>query len=243
MTPSTTNPTLILIPGHWLGAWAWEDVNAELAAAGNRGIALTLPGLDPTDADRTRRTLDDQFHAILHAVRDSAQPVVLVAHSGANGPVTLMLDRHPELVHRVIWVDSGPIASGTAFAADYPEEAGPLALPPFEELGQQASLAGLDAHALARFRARAVAQPTGVLRERVELSNTARFDVPTTFVCTSLLSAQVQEMAHANHPMFAEVTRFKDVTYVDLETGHWPMWSRPAELAGIILSAATRQSS
>ena len=26
----------------------------------------------------------------------------------------------------------------------------------------------------------------------------------------------------------------RDVTYVDLRTSHWPMWSRPQELAAII---------
>lgn len=236
MTSHEQHPTIVLIPGHWLGAWAWDDVATELAAAGRQAIPVTLPGLDPTDADRAQRTLDDQFRAIERIARDSAQPVAIVAHSGANGPVTLLLDRHPALVHRVIWVDSGPVAPGTAFAADYPIEAGPLVLPPFETLGRQASLAGLDAHALERFRARAVPEPAGVLRHRVDLTNDARFGVPTTFICNSLLSAQVQEMAQAGHPMFAEVTRFRDVSYVDLETGHWPMWSRPAALARIILT-------
>lgn len=36
---------------------------------------------------------------------------------------------------------------------------------------------------------------------------------------------QRQELAAANHPLFAELNRL-DVTYVDLPTGHWPMWSR-----------------
>lgn len=238
MTSREQNPTVILIPGHWLGAWAWDEVVAHLATAGTRAIPITLPGLDPADPDRAERTLDDQFHAVLQIARESAQPVVIAAHSGANGPVTLMLDRHPELVHRVIWVDSGPVAPGTAFAADYPLNADGLALPPFEALGQQASLAGLSADDLERFRARAVDEPAQVLRQHVELSNGARFDVPTTFVCTSLHSTQVQEMAAAGHPMFTEVTAFKNVSFVDLETGHWPMWSRPAELAQIINSAA-----
>lgn len=236
MTSQEQHPTIILIPGHWLGAWAWDDVVTELAAAGRRAIPVTLPGRDPNDADRAQRTLDDQFQEVERIARDSAQPVVIVSHSGANGPVTLMLDRHPALVHRVIWVDSGPVSPGAAFAADYPLEAGPLPLPPFEALRQQASLVDLDQQALGRFRERAVAEPAGVLRQRVELANDARFDVPTTFVCNSLSSAQVQEMAQAGHPMFAEVTRFRDVSYVDLETGHWPMWSRPADLARIILA-------
>jgi hypothetical protein len=40
-------------------------------------------------------------------------------------------------------------------------------------------------------------------------------------------------MAKEGHPFFAELP-YLDMTYVDLPTGHWPMWSRPAELAAIL---------
>jgi len=235
MSTTTERPRLLLIPGHWLGAWAWDEVREHLSAQGVKASALTLPGLDATDPDRATRTMDDQVAAI---IREAGKgPVVLVAHSGANAPVTLVLDRHPELVSRVIWVDSGPATSGAAFAPDFPEDSDGLPLPPFEALGQQASVEGVSDDALARFRERSVPEPWPVLREVVRLENEARFDIPSTFVCCSIPSAQVRELADAGHPMFAEVSRYKDVEYVDLPTGHWPMWSRPAELAGILASA------
>ena len=235
MSTTTERPRLLLIPGHWLGAWAWDEVREHLSAQGVEASALTLPGLDATDPDRATRTMDDQVAAI---IREAGKgPVVLVAHSGANAPVTLVLDRHPELVRRVIWVDSGPATSGAAFAPDFPEGSDGLSLPPFEALGQQASVEGVSDDALARFRERSVPEPGPVLREVVRLENEARFDIPSTFVCCSIPSAQVRELADAGHPMFAEVSRYKDVEYVDLPTGHWPMWSRPAELAGILASA------
>ena len=43
-TPST--PTIVLVPGYWLGAWAWDAVAAELRGRGYHVIAVTLPGLD-----------------------------------------------------------------------------------------------------------------------------------------------------------------------------------------------------
>lgn len=242
MTSMQSTPTIILIPGYWLGAWAWEEVVEHLRAAGRRAIPLTLPGLDPADSAAASRTLDDQLAAIERAVADAGPEPVLVAHSGANGPVTLMLDRHPELIGRVIWVDSGPAAPGAAFAPDFPADAESLRLPEFEVLSEQASLTGLSAEMLERLRARAVAEPGGVVRQPVQLVNDARFGVPTTFVCSSLSSAQLHELADAGHPMFAEVNNYTDVDSVDLETGHWPMWSRPRELAGIIDAAASAHS-
>ncbi len=239
MTTDTGNPTILLIPGHWLGAWAWDDVVEHLTSLGHRAIPLTLPGLDTTDADRVTRTLDEQAAAIAQVAASSSGPVVIVAHSGANAPVTLVLDRHPELVSRVIWVDSGPATSGVALAPDFPEDMDGLSLPPFEVLGEQASLEGLSADALERFRKRAVSEPGTVLRQTVLLTNDARFDIPTTFVCCSIPSAQVRELVRAGHPMFAEVANFTSVDYVDLPTGHWPMWSRPSELARILAGDCT----
>ena len=36
---------IILVPGFWLGAWAWDDVAGRLRADGHDVTALTLPGL------------------------------------------------------------------------------------------------------------------------------------------------------------------------------------------------------
>lgn len=234
--------TILLIAGHWLGAWAWDEVLEHLNAAGSSTIPITLPGLDPEDPARESRTLDDQVEAIeqsLARIGASAdQPAVVVAHSGANAPVSIVLDRHPDLLGRVVWVDSGPVAPGTVFAPDLPEAVDELPLPPFEVLGQQASLDGLSSEALERFRARAVPQPAAVLRGRVELANETRLAVPTTLVCCSMPGAQIMELAGAGHPMFAEVSNLRSVEVVDLPTGHWPMWSRPGDLADVIATAA-----
>jgi pimeloyl-ACP methyl ester carboxylesterase len=244
MTTTTSSPTIILIAGHWLGAWAWDEVLGHLETDNSRAIAMTLPGLDGDDPDRASKTLDDQAAAVLDLFAQLGvsedQPATVVAHSGANAPVSIVLDRHPELVHRVVWVDSGPVATGTVFAPDLPAGLEELPLPPLDVLGQQASLEGLSAEVLERFQARAVPEPGPVLREPVELTNDARRKVRTILVCCSIPSAQMMELARAGHAMFAEVATIENLDVIDLPTGHWPMWSRPRDLADIIRSAASR---
>jgi len=244
MTTTTSSPTFILIAGHWLGAWAWDDVLDHLNTGNSRATALTLPGLDGNDPERAAKTLDDQAAAVLEVItrlrKTEDQSVIIVAHSGANAPVSLVLDRHPELVQRVVWVDSGPAAAGSVYAPDLPEEVQELPLPPFDELAQQASLDGLSAEVLERFRARAVPEPGPVLRQPLELTNDARRTVPTTLICCSIPSAQVLELARGGNAMFAEVANLEHLDVVDLPTGHWPMWSRPGDLAQAIQSAASR---
>ncbi|MFF5793016.1 alpha/beta fold hydrolase [Paeniglutamicibacter sp. NPDC012692] len=241
MTTTASSPTIILIAGHWLGAWAWDEVLEHLKTDHPRAIAMTLPGLDAHDPERATKTLDAQAEAILGVMTQHGnQPAILVAHSGANAPVSLVMDRYPELVHRVVWVDSGPVATGTVFAPDLPEELEELPLPPFDVLAQQASLEGLSAEVLERFRARAVPEPGPVLRQPIELTDDARRKVRTTLVCCSIPGAQVLELAQTGHPMFTEVANLQNLDVIDLPTGHWPMWSSPRDLAKIIQSEACR---
>lgn len=240
MTTTASSPTIVLIAGHWLGAWAWDETLEHLETDHTRAVAMTLPGLDRDDTTRAAKTLEDQAEAIRDVIAQHGdQPTVLVAHSGANAPVSLILDRHPELVSRVVWVDSGPVADGSVFAADFPNELEELPLPSFDALGQQASLEGLSTDVLERFRARAVPEPASVIRQPVVLANEARHSIPTTLVCCSISSEQVMALVQAGHPMFAEVANLEHVDIIDLPTGHWPMWSRPGDLAEIIRSAAT----
>lgn len=240
----TRTPTILFIAGYWLGAWAWDEVLAHLRSTDVRVVAITLPGLDPADPARATRTLDDQATAISDALSELGasddEPAIIVAHSGANAPVSIVLDRHPELVARVVWVDSGPVSPAPASAVESPAQVEELPLPPFDVLAQEASLDGLSAEVLDRFRNRAVPEPGPVVGRRVVLANDDRRRIPTTFICCSIRSAQVQELAQAGHPMFAEVATLEDVEMVDLPTGHWPMWSRPRDLAELVHSAAVR---
>ena len=229
--------TIFLIAGHWLGAWAWDEVIAQPALAHARKVPLTLPGLDPADPDRASRTIEDQANHIVRALqsRDAAAGRrVVAAHSGANAPVSVVLSSHPELIDRVIWVDSGPLGDGAVFAPNASADLLELPLPSFEELGAQASLAGISTAALDLFRQRAVPEPGPVVREAVRVQGDAGRSVPSTFICCSITGEQIRALAKADHPMFSEVAKLSDAEFVDLPTGHWPMWSRPAALAEIL---------
>ncbi|MFD8250037.1 alpha/beta fold hydrolase [Nocardia sp. NPDC059691] len=232
---------ILLAPGFWLGAWAWDEVAPDLRRRGNEVVALTLPGLDEADPDRLSATLESQAQAIVDAVPEG-ETVVLVAHSGGAAPAYLAIDRAPELFRRAIYVDSAPLPNGFVINSALDVAVREWILPEWPELEAAGnSLAGLDEAALARFRERAVSEPTSVAAAPLRLSDSdARLSVPATVICSSMTADVVEKLRdNGETPLFAELARI-DAEYVDLPTGHWPMWSKPKELTELIHAIANR---
>ena len=241
-TPDAPVPAhVVLVPGFWLGAWAWDEVLAHLPQDAVAAVPVTLPGLEADHPDRGSVTLEDQVAAIEQALA-LAPPgarTVLVAHSGAAIPATVALDRHVEEVDHVVWVDTAPVVDGYAMNPDVEGDEYPLSAQYDEEL-EQGSMKGLTEEQLATFRERAVPQPAASLRDAVSLTDERRLDVPGTVVCTAYPAAEYRSYAEQGMSFLAGILQHRRLDLVDLPTGHWPMWSRPADLADLIAGAATR---
>jgi pimeloyl-ACP methyl ester carboxylesterase len=229
---------IILVPGFWLSAWAWDEVVSALRAEGHNVKAITLPGLETADADRSRITLSDHIDAICTAVTATGTRVVLAVHSGAGAAGYAASDRIPDQIAAMVYVDSGP-ATG-ALEPDFDGVEKPL--PSREELEQEENLEGLSEEQLETFRRRAVPEPGGVLRETPELTNDARLDVPSTAICTGFTSDQYKAAVKEGHAWLGGFAELRNLTWVDLPTSHWPMWSRPKELAAVIGDVARAAS-
>src|SRR6266516_4065020 len=147
----TTAP-IVLVPGFWLGAWAWYEVATALRTEGHAVTALTLPGLESADADRSSITFADHVDVICEAVTAAGRPVVLAVHSGAGAPGYAVTDRIPERIAAMVYVDTGP-AKG---ALDPDFDAVDKPLPSLEKLAAEENLNGLSKEQLETFRRRAV---------------------------------------------------------------------------------------
>ena len=96
-----------------------------------------------------------------------------------------------------------------------------------EEVSAEENLDGLSEDQLETFRQRALPEPGGVLRDTLELTNDARLDLPSTIVCTGYTSEQYKEAMGEGYAWLAGLQEVRNLTWVDLPTSHWPMWSRP----------------
>jgi len=229
---------IILVPGFWLGAWAWDEVATILRADGHDVTPLTLPGLESAESDRASVTLSDHVDAICDAIEAAGRPAVLAVHSGAAVPGYGASDRIPRQIAAMIYVDTAPPTG--AIDPDFADSE--LPLPPADQLAEEENLEGLSDEQLETFRRVAVPQPGAAMREAPELTNDDRLDIPSTVICTGYSAEEYQAAAEQGYAWLGGLNELRNLTYVDLPTSHWPMWSRPGDLALIIGEVARSAS-
>jgi pimeloyl-ACP methyl ester carboxylesterase len=230
---------IILIPGFWLDGSSWDDVVPALAKAGHRTHPLTLPGMESRDADRSEITLRDHIDAVVGVI-DSLDPadgkVVLVGHSGGGAIAHAAVDARPGRVARVVYVDSWPLGDGGLINDELPAEHGEVPLPDWS-LFEDEDLIDLDDDLRAAFRERAIPEPVHVTRDRQHLSDERRYDVPVTLIACEFPTDTIRKWLERDHPAVRELGKIRDVDLVDLPTGHWPQFTRPADLGRAILAS------
>src|SRR5690349_8641554 len=112
--------SFVLVPGFWLDASSWDEVVPLLEAAGHDVTALTLPGTQSRDADRSLVTLGHHVDAVVGAIDAAGGPVVLVGSSFAGTLVTIASEERADQVALAVYVDALPKA---VTASDQPSGA------------------------------------------------------------------------------------------------------------------------
>jgi len=223
---------ILLIAGLWLDGSAWDDVVPELAALGHRPVPLTLPGQGDGAASAT---LDDQVAAVLTAVDSAPDKAMLVGHSAASTLAWLAADARPEKVAKVALIGGWPSADGEEYAAFFETKDGVMPFPgwgPFE--GPDS--ADLDEEAQRSIASAAIPVPEAVAKGVVHLADERRYDIPVVLVCPEFTPADAQEWIDAGN--LPELAKAKHLELVDIDSGHWPMFSKPTELAQLLAAAA-----
>lgn len=240
---------IVLVPGFWLGASAWQEVVRHLDYAGHRTHPLTLPGLEPDDPARAVVTVRDQVAAIVaaidgasgtHALGDpegGERDVILVGHSGGGPLAAAALDARPERVARVVYVDSWPLPPGAVIPSGLEPVDGVVPLPDWDAFDDE-DLVDLTDDLREQFRRQAVPEPGLVVTGAIDLDDDERRRaVPATVIACEFSGDQVRSWVEGGADFVAELRALRDWEVLELPTGHWPMFTRPRELAEKILEA------
>jgi len=245
---------IVLVPGFWLGGWAWADVAAPLRAMGHAVYTPSLTGLgERVHLGGPQTDLETHIADIVNLLAfERLNAAILVGHSYAGAVITGVADRAPERLARLVYVDTAPLPDGMAQADFSPPEKRAqnekivaeqgdgwrLPLPPLAELGPPAIIAGLGEAEWQRLRERAVPQPWGTAIAPNRLSNPARDEIPALGILCTFTEAAVREMIASGNPVFAALGGPR-WSFAELPTGHWPMFSEPAALAALLGEVAS----
>jgi pimeloyl-ACP methyl ester carboxylesterase len=219
---------ILLIGGLWLNGAVWGEVVSELERLGHRAVPLTLPGQGDGAASAT---LDDQIATVLAAVDAAPGRPMVVGHSAACTLAWIAADARPEKVAKTVMIGGFPSPDGELYDGKFEVKDGAVPFPGWEPFEGPDS-ADLDEEARRRFEAAAVPVPEGVATGVVRLSDERRFNVPIVLVCPEFTPAQAQEWIDGGY--LPELVKAKHLEFVDIDSGHWPMVTKPVELARIL---------
>jgi pimeloyl-ACP methyl ester carboxylesterase len=236
----------MLVHGAFHGAWCWEPLIAELAAAGHTAHALDLPGSgdDPTPVEAV--TLDAYAERICGRLAEQPEPVTLVGHSMGGVAITQAAARRPEQIGRLVYVAAFLPADGQSLAdlAALPEGAGDGMQanmvvegdPPVATMPQDA--------AREVFYGECEPEQTTWALERLRGQPVVPFVTPVALgangggpAAAYVVAAQDRAIPPALQRRMAAEGGATDV--VEVDTDHSPFLSRTAELAAILERFAT----
>lgn len=246
--------TFVLVPGFWLGGWAWRAVANPLRAQQHEVYPLTLTGLaDKKHLIGPEVDLETHTNDVINLIEyEGLTGVILVGHSYSGLVITAVADRLASKISKLVYVDTAPLPNGVALIDFYPPdlrktyrqrvamEGGGhrLPFPPWEELDKSGTAKGLDEEMRTMIKARATDMPFSAARQPTQLSaNGARAKLSKTAIWCTTNSQQVRQLVEGGNTLFSELAG-PNWTFIDLPTGHWPMFSKPRELTELLLAQA-----
>lgn len=223
--------TFVLVPGAWLGAWAWHDVTPLLAKEGHAVYPVTLTGM----GERVHLASKDVGMAtavedVLSGLRyREIESCVLVGHSFAGKVAAAVADRVPDRVTKIVYLDAFRPERGTAPQGSFDPAAEFGALPPgatgFPLTEEIVGRIGPDVKgaALRRMLALATPWPARLATDPIVLSSNYDRAQEAYIFCRQSGDPVEEIVAGKWGPL--------NGPHTILDAGHWPMITRPKELA------------
>ena len=233
----------VLIPGAWLGGWAWKTVTPLLEAAGHSAIPVTLTGMgERVHLAGEHVGMSTAVSDVLNVLRyEEIGDCVLVGHSFAGKVAAAAADQSPHPIHRVIYVDAfrperttepqGGFDPTREFGALPPGATGvPLTAKIIDNIGPD-----VTGRAREHMLALATPWPTNLAKDPISLSK--RYDaVSESYILCSKSGDPVDEIVAGKWGKL-------DGPHRILATGHWPMLTDPEGLARALVELAAAPKS
>lgn len=228
----------VLVPGAWLGAWAWKEVTPLLQRGGNSAYPVTLTGMgERVHLAGEEVGMETAIQDVLNVIKyNEIDEFVLVGHSFAGKVAAAVADRTHRSVRKVIYLDAfrpervrRPQGSFDPTKEFGPPPKGSYGIPLTEEIVDNI---GKDVQGSRRKWMMSLATPWPVKLGKDPITLSKSYDeVKEAYVFCTLSGDPVDEIVAGKWGKL-------EGPYKLIETGHWPMITKPEELAKNLISVA-----
>ena len=240
----------VMVHGAWHGGWCWQRVVQALSAGGHRTHAITLTGLgERAHLLSPAITLETHIEDVAAALEaEELSDVVLAVHSYAGMIGTAIADRFGSRLQHLVYVDAVVPRPGESWSSTHARAtrearlAGAVASADYSLAAPDPNNYGLAGPDYEWVKRRLTAHPGHTYDAPLDFEPARVAAVPRTFVnCTRpplpTIDAIRPRMADPNY--WGGAWRAGGgAQVVELQTGHDPMVSMPAELSQILLRCA-----
>jgi pimeloyl-ACP methyl ester carboxylesterase len=228
----------VLVPGAWFGAWAWKRVVSLLEGRGHVAYPVTLTGMGERVHLASKDVgIETVVEDVLNVIKyNDVDDLVLVGHSFAGKVAAAAADRIPAKVRLLLYVDAfRPAKVRTPQGAFDPSQeygsppAGTDAIPLTQKI---IDAIGPDVRGADRewILSKATPWPTKPAKEPIVLSE--RFDsVKSAYIFCKQSGDPVDDIISGKWGKLEGPHRV-------IDSGHWPMVTKPGELAEGLVSLA-----
>ena len=239
---SPTLPTLVLVHGSWHDGGCWSPVQEQLAAAGVRSIAPTLPGHGLGD-DRVGVGHGDYVASVADAMAGLCGPAVLVGHSFGGTVISRVAELHPEQCRGLVYYSAFVPRDGECVADSLPaqfieflDQAAAASSDRTIELPDQALREAFantaDENTLGRIRALLVPEPHAPIFETLALPGFPTLPIPAVYITCRDDRTMPPGTFHPG-----QSSRLREPELIEIEGDHESLLTAPERLADALLEA------
>jgi len=235
--------TFVLVHGAWHGGWCWKRVRRQLEAAGQAVFTPTLTGVgERSHLLSPDVNLDTHIADIVNVIRwEELTDVVLCGHSYAGCVIGGVVDRIPERIGALVYLDAFVPDNGQSLHDTLPPEQRGMQEDLTRQVGDGWKVPPIPAEAFnvnpadrAWVNSQCTVQPLATFQQKISLSGRGDAAKPTTFILAT---------GFANSPFrqFYDSARARGWATIAIDCGHDVMLDRPEELTGALLRVAAGQ--
>ncbi len=240
----------ILVHGAWEESGMWNNVTPILEQNGHTVTAVDLPGHGANRQDGLQVTTELYAQALVDLISKLDYPVVLAGHSMNGALISNVAEMIPQKIERLVYITAFLLKNGDSVYSAMEGDAEGGAFPYIEFSDDQAyatlpepSLRKIGLHDVDNDEIERILplmaqwQGTGPFLAEVAVTEGRFGSVPKTYVRSNndkMISPALQDVMMKN---------WEVDSVFELESGHFPTSSVPAELADVLLRAAAINTS